>query len=120
MTKTEVAMLLTMAAAFDRRTIGDADVLAWHQILERVVFEDAKQAIVDHYGSTRDWLMPVDVLTAVKRMRKDRLSSVELVPDADPDDVPAYIDALRSQRLRVADGGAWRDTRVLQLGRGVS
>lgn len=41
MRKTEVANLLSVMAAFDFRTVSETDVLAWHNILEDVSFDDA-------------------------------------------------------------------------------
>lgn len=106
MNLTETATLLTMCAAYDRRTIGEADVHAWQAVLDDVTFPDARDAVVEHYKRTRDWIMPADVRTIAKKARADRLNRhLELVPDADPDDVPAYLDALREGRTRTADGG---------------
>jgi hypothetical protein len=103
---TETATLLTMCAAYDRRTIGEADVRAWQAVLDDVAFADARDAVVEHYKRTRDWIMPADVRTIAKKARGDRLNRhLELVPDADPDDVPAYLTALREDRMRTADGG---------------
>ena len=61
MTKTEIAQLLTLIAAFDRRTIGEADVEAWNLILADLDVEDCMTAVREHYTESRDWIMPADV-----------------------------------------------------------
>lgn len=106
MNLTETATLLTMCAAYDRRTIGEADVHAWQAVLPDIRFEDARKAVIDHYRDHRDWIMPADVRAIARKARTDRLARhLELVPDADPDDVPGYLAALREDRMRTADGG---------------
>lgn len=103
MTRAETALLLAQCAAFDRRTIGDADVIAWHAALNDVAYEDAQTAVVEHYRDSLDYLMPAHVRATVRRMRTARLADgVEPVPVADPDDVVAYQRALREQRSRRA------------------
>jgi hypothetical protein len=102
----EIATLLAMVAAFDRRTVGEADVVAWHEAVGDLRLEDARAAVIAHFRTSRDWLMPIDVRTAVAALRRDRLERELPIepPDADPNDVPAYLAALRAQRHRVGDG----------------
>lgn len=106
MNMSEIATLLAMVAAFDRRTVGEADVVAWHEAIGDLRLEDARSAVVAHFRTSRDWLMPLDVRTAVTAMRRDRLERDMPTdpPDADPNDPAAYIAALRDQRRRVGDG----------------
>lgn len=75
MNKAEVAELLTLIAAFDRRTIGDADVEAWHLVLGDLDAVDCADAIREHFTESREWLMPADVRTRAvnaKRRREGR------------------------------------------------
>lgn len=58
MTPGDVARVLTAAAARDGRTIGDADVLAWHQDIGDLEYADALEAVSRHYQHTTDRLMP--------------------------------------------------------------
>jgi hypothetical protein len=109
----EAADVLAMAAAFDSRTVGKADILAWHAVIGHLEPSEARDAVVAHYSETRDRIMPVDVLTRVTKLRALRIAHAgpEAVPDADPDDVPAYQAALREGRFRVAAGLAPRPVR---------
>jgi hypothetical protein len=107
MTPSEVATLLAKCAAYDRRTIGEADVAAWHDALHDVSFADASAAVTEHYVRSSVWIGVAEVRAGVKRIRAGRLARVDVgpPPDVDPDDVPAYLDAYRAQRRAVADGG---------------
>ncbi len=105
MTPGDATRVLTLAASYDQRTIGEADALAWAKALGDINQDDACDAVTEHYRNETRRLMPADVLAGVRRIRNARLAAdPEQVPDADPDDVLAYQRALREQRHRVADG----------------
>ncbi|MGW4759566.1 zinc finger domain-containing protein [Streptomyces chartreusis] len=110
MTPAETAELLGLCAAFDRRTTGRADVAAWATVLADLDFAAAKQAVTAHYAAETRWIMPADIRQAVLKQRADTAADYQgpgltaEIPDADPDDVPAYLAAIRSQRTRAADG----------------
>jgi hypothetical protein len=103
--RNEVIDLLALAAAFDRRTVGEADVSAWMSVLGDLNYADARQALTEHYAEHREFAMPADIRGRVKIIRRDRLSAAHgdaAVPDADPDDIPAWLTALREGRMRSA------------------
>lgn len=70
--------VLAVAAAFDRRTVGEADGMAWSMALPEVGMQPAKDAVIAHYRDTTDWVMPAHVLQIVKSIRRDRLRDMEL------------------------------------------
>ena len=114
MKPTEAAALLTIAAAYDNRK-PDADAAkAWAMALDDLRFEDCREAVVAHYRSTRDWMMPSDVIAIVKRIRRDRLMVFGALPDPprdiDPDDTPAMLAWEYGVRRSIADGTLKRDT----------
>lgn len=83
MTPAQTAELLTIVAAYDRRTLGDADVLAWSLALDDVDLADAKRAVVAHYRESRVFLMPSDVRALVRAsrpVRPDSRSVLEAAP----------------------------------------
>jgi hypothetical protein len=98
--------VLSVAAAFDNRTVGIADSAAWFRVIGHLDQHEAEEAVIAHYGETNDRIMPRDVLARVSKLRALRIAHAgpESVPDADPDDVPAYQRALREGRFRVASG----------------
>jgi hypothetical protein len=69
----ETSQLLAAATAFDGRTIGDSDILAWSRVMADYRFEDAQQALEEHYSSSNEWLMPFHVIAGIKGIRDKRL-----------------------------------------------
>jgi hypothetical protein len=102
----ETATLLAKCAAYDRRTIGEADIAAWHDALANIPFTDASAAVTEHYTRTSQWIGVADVRDGVRRIRAARLRRADTAPPpaVDPDDVPAYLNAYRAQRRAIADG----------------
>lgn len=106
MTLDETIDLLSVAAAFDRRTTGESDVIAWHAALGDLDFDDSRAAVIGHYRESRDWVMPADVRIRVKAMRRDRLAR-ELIP-APAAEPGRYKAELNANIRRIADGRtAW-------------
>lgn len=98
-TKAQIGDLLTVITAIDRRTIGDADIEAWHLILGDLELADCAQAVKDHYSERRDWLMPADVhtrATGIARRRAGRARIAEL----------EAIEAAEDEAERLAIAGA--------------
>ena len=113
MTPAEVSTLLSFLAAFDQRTIGETDAMAWGRALAGVSLHEAQEAATRHYRVSPDRAMPSHILAWVQKWREEA-SGVPVgpglgseVPDADPDDVRGYVAALRAGRT-VTLPGAWR------------
>jgi hypothetical protein len=105
MNRTETAHLLTLAAAYDRRTLGEEDVQAWHMALADISYPDARTVVAEHYRTATTWIMPAHIADGVRAIRSERLAGLDqLLPDADPDDVAAWLEAYRAQIAAVADG----------------
>lgn len=106
MNSDEVIDLLTTAAAFDRRTVGEADVIAWQSAVGDLDFPDARDAVVQHYRNTRDWIMPSDVRRLVKAIRDARLTLAPVpAPPAELADRPRdYRTALKAALAKMARG----------------
>lgn len=73
MTKTEVTELLALIQAFDRRTVGEADVEAWALILRAVDVTDAADAVSEYFREETKWLMPAEVHNRARRILRSRL-----------------------------------------------
>ncbi|MGS2645908.1 zinc finger domain-containing protein [Streptosporangium sp. G12] len=116
MTHDEVIDLLTTAAAYDRRKVGEADVIAWHAAVGDLDYPDAQTAVVGHYTETTDWLMPAHVRVRVKAIRARRLERAVLdapASDGDPRDYQAQL----QQGLKRLAGG-WTPPRAIVSGGG--
>lgn len=72
MTPAEVARVLAKAAAFDQRTVGEADVMAWHEIVGRFELVDALEAVRVHYSNSTERIMPAHVLRLAPAARDER------------------------------------------------
>ncbi|ONK09490.1 hypothetical protein [Streptomyces sp. MP131-18] len=99
--------LLSAANVLNRLDDRTPDV--WHAALGDLPYRDCMAAAADLIR-TQQWVKISDIRNAVRERRAAAASdfvgpglSAE-VPDADPDDVPAYLAALRGQRVRAASG----------------
>lgn len=75
MTPQETGDVLAKAAAFDQRTVGTADVLAWHEVIGNLDLADCLEAVTVHYRESTARAMPADIrklATAVRDRREAR------------------------------------------------
>lgn len=104
MNRSEVAALLALAAAYDQRTIGQSDVLAWHELLADTNAADAMAVVKNHYATQRQRLLPVDVIEGVKRIRNKRLDDNPMPQPPAELTEPEYRAWLRATTRAIADG----------------
>lgn len=72
MTPGDTARVLAKAAAFDQRTVGAADVAAWHEALHDLDTADALAAVTRHYAANEQRLMPVHVRRITAELARER------------------------------------------------
>lgn len=77
MNRADVARLLTLAAAYDSRTIGDGDVAAWELALSGLDVERCKAAIVKHYQESTDRVMPAHI----RRIARTTTGAPGVIPE---------------------------------------
>lgn len=107
MTPADAAETLSLCSAFDNRTVSRVTAEAWAAALPDLRVEDVKVAIVNHYGTSREWIMPADVRTAVRALRASRLAAAPAPqpPETiDPDNVPLTLAWTRARNTAIADG----------------
>lgn len=104
MTPAEAQVLLSMASAFDNRK-PDADAArAWSAALDGLRFEDCRDALIEHYKTSTDYLMPVMIRTAVRRIRSKRIAEVgDLIPPPGLSELEQR-QWLRDAKRRIGDG----------------
>jgi hypothetical protein len=122
----DASTLLGLAAARDQRTVGRADVLAWHADLSAagLTRADAETALTAFYQEManrqpqdRFRATPVDLIDIAKRARRERVANLRY--DGDPDETPAqYLARLRARTKALADGRIQPDTGLRALGPG--
>lgn len=110
MNRSELRDLLGFASAFDGRSVTDEAVEAWYEILRPFHLDQAMQAVKNHFSTSDRKLMPFHVVDGVRKIREEVMRDFQSggqpleIPDADPDDTRAYLQAVREQRSRHADG----------------
>ncbi|WP_275462096.1 hypothetical protein [Streptomyces noursei] len=110
----QAGALLGLAAARDQRTVGEADVHAWHDDLNAagITYDDARAALTHFYVA--QGALPVDdrfrattpdVIHHARALRQDRLRNFVYNYNGDPDETPQlYLGRLRTQIAATADG----------------
>jgi hypothetical protein len=68
----ETGALLAKAAGYDNRTIGQGNVLAWHEALNDLRLDDCLQAVTLHHRSSSEYLMPVHIRRLAAEVRRER------------------------------------------------
>jgi hypothetical protein len=91
MTPAEAQVLLSMCATVDNRKPDEDAARAWAAMLDGLRFDDCRIAVVEHYKTSTDWLMPAKVRADVKRIRAKRIAEhPPVTPPADLEDYAAW------------------------------
>lgn len=72
MNLSETAHALALVQAFDQRTVGDADVVAWQSLLPDATLADTEEAIRRHYAERTERIMPAHVRHLVRDIHGER------------------------------------------------
>lgn len=64
MKKSEMALVLAKAAAYDARTLSEYDVEAWYECVGDLNFKECMQAVTEHYRDSTERLMPAHLVPA--------------------------------------------------------
>lgn len=97
---------------------------AWHDVLGDWPLATARTAAAA-VAKKQPFVSPAEIIAEIRKQRNDKADSFQgpglpaEVPDADPDDIPAYLAALRAQRTRAADGAELKRRPVAELIAGV-
>ncbi|GAA2376401.1 hypothetical protein [Gordonia cholesterolivorans] len=64
--------LLTVIAAYDRRSSGEGDIAAWSEAARRAgwTFPEAVEAVHAYFAESSKWLMPGDVTERIRVARR--------------------------------------------------
>lgn len=76
MTPADAARILAVAAAFDRRTVGETDAKVWADALGDLDPRDCVEAVRAHYRDSTAWCMPAHVRRLVEQHRRARAESL--------------------------------------------
>ncbi|MFE9855524.1 hypothetical protein [Streptomyces sp. NPDC005780] len=98
---------------------------AWHDVLGDWPLATARTAAAA-VAKKQPFVSPAEIIAEIRKQRDAKADSFQgpglpaEVPDADPDDIPAYLAALRTQRTRAADGEQLKRRPVAELIAGVA
>jgi hypothetical protein len=69
----DATRVLEKIAAADQRTVGEADILFWAEVLpDFIELEDALKGVSIYYRTHRERLMPSDLIVAARQARCNR------------------------------------------------
>lgn len=110
----DAGRLLGLAAARDQRTVGEADILAWHSDLNAagIAYSDAEAALTRFYSIDMASLEPdqrrrvttPDIISIARKIRTERLANFMYEPPPGDDEDSNYLERLRSQLRSTASG----------------
>lgn len=67
----EVGKLLTIASAYDNRTVSTESAVAWNEIIGYIDFDVAVEAVKYHFRTSTEYLMPAHIVTGARRVIED-------------------------------------------------
>jgi hypothetical protein len=119
-----IVLFRYVRAMFPQQKFDEYTPEAWYDVLGQ--YEAAHvRAGVARCAAEKPFVSPAEIVAAIRSARADADRDLQgpgqyaEVPDADPDDVQAYLAALRGQRTRAANGQQLTARPVLALTAGV-
>lgn len=85
MDRDDVIDLLAIISTVDNRQVTDADIIVWHEHLERYDKDECLDAVMRHQRQSTVWIQPAHVVELVRSARNDAIDR------ADPDDRPHMV-----------------------------
>lgn len=82
MKPSEATVLLTAIARTDQRTVAESTARSWADLMTEadVPLKDAIEAVRHHFGTSRDYLMPIHIIDHVREIRRERLQRAGTPP----------------------------------------
>lgn len=108
MTPAEAQMLLGIAASFDNRKPNEEAAIAWAAVLDDYDYTECRDAVVDHYRESREWIMPADVVARVRHKIAERFRAIGtfIPPEEVRDDYELEVKWRQWANAEVASGRA--------------
>jgi hypothetical protein len=76
----DMGRVLARCASYDRRKTGEADIIAWLQVIGDLAYDDCIDAVIAHYAESTDWIMPAHIRQRVRAVRAERLAATSAPP----------------------------------------
>jgi hypothetical protein len=91
----EIGDLLKVLAAYDGRNVGESDLMVWGRQMADLDFQDAIEAVHQHYAETAEWAKPSHVRARAEKIRNARNVRPEVI-------APGCYEPEPSERRRLA------------------
>lgn len=100
-----LALVRIVRAACPSQKLDEFTPDVWHGLLEDLRFDDCRAGVMA-LAKRQPFLSPAEIRLEVRRIRTVRIDANNdtATVDADPDDVHAWLLALRQGRRKIADG----------------
>ena len=72
----ETGTILAFVSLIDNRQVSDEAIMAWHELLKDLEFEDARQAVTNHFKDSNEYLRPVHIIQGAKRVKMERKKTI--------------------------------------------
>lgn len=73
---TQTGMLLAKIALLENREATNETILAWQEILDDVDFDDAMEALVQHYRHSTESCKPAHVVRGARAIKEEKKKRV--------------------------------------------
>jgi hypothetical protein len=112
MSPEEAGKLLGICASYDNRNVDELNVYAWFRVVGDLPYGECEQAVIAHYSESREWIMPADVRTRVRRAQRDGAERGRIRDLLDPEAYRAQVEAADGAFLRKLQARAKRPLRL--------
>lgn len=100
MTPEETGKILGLCASYDNRNTDDSVTYAWFRVIGDLPYAECENAVIAHYADSREWIMPADVRTRVKRKQRELADRGRIRELLDPDTYRQQVQAADDAFLR--------------------
>lgn len=106
MNVTEAGTLLAHISAYDNRNFNEFVAVTWHGIVGRYQFEEARQAVDEHFSTSTEYLLPAHLIRLIKSKRRFRLTHFDAIDPnrTDGADIATELAVRRQLTEAVATG----------------
>lgn len=109
MNKIDVAKLLTRASAVDNRVVTEETVEAWFELLQDVHYPAAVDAVLEHFKTSTEYLLPGHIVAGAKRvmdrLERDARRDAIMNPQSERNLAIEEAEALRKQPIPTCEHG---------------
>jgi len=72
----QTGILLAKIALIENREATNETILAWHEILNEVNYEDAMEALIQHYRHSTESCKPAHIVRGARAIKEEKKKKV--------------------------------------------